>query len=258
MSGGVAIETQLTTGARYYLLLLVPHLVKDMEQLGLPRIIHSSGFPEHELTSLYFEFLSVCRVLPEDPKDVAPELWEYLVHCTRLMSTLVNAASRAELSEARESAVRKFLPHARETVKYQYQEQCQEGTVEFRLAHLLQGGASPDQSRELCKEAIRLEREERVQTSLQVQTEGLSCHQAAIVEVAKDYVRESAAGAPEEFCALDLVVRLLDLLHEVLPPEPGNGPAGATSVERIVLGLGHVLFSRELGLGVAESEPLDG
>lgn len=244
------IETPLSCGAQHYVLLLVPRLVKDMDRLGLSRIIQCSGLPEHEVTSLYFEFVSVSRMLPDDPASIPPELWDYLIHGVQLMSVLVNTAAQSDLAEARESAVRKFLPQARDAVRHEYEEQCQEGTVEFHLASLLRHGTSPDQSRELCKEAIRLERESRLESSLHAGTEGLSAHQAEIVKAARAYIRNAIEDAPEAFSAVDLVIRLLDLLRSVLKPEPGEVPVEASeaSVERIVLGLGNVLFRQELGL----------
>lgn len=220
-----------------------------MQRLGLPRIVQSSGFPEHEVSSLYFEFVSLCRVLPTQPEVIQPPLWEYLVHCVQVMSALVNLAEKDHLERARENAIRKFLPQARDTVHHEYQQQCEQGTVELKLAYLTRHESSPDSSDELCREALRLERESRFESCRRLSTEGLRAHQAVIVKLALDYAHEAMATEPDQFTAVDLVIRLLDLLRSVLEPQQNSADTCDEAVERIVLGLGNLLYSAELGLG---------
>ncbi len=248
----------LSRGAQHYILLLVPRLLGDMNRLGLPRIVRCSGIPEQEVTSLYFEFVSICRVLPANPGAIPPELWEYLIHCVQLMSALVNAAEQQNLERERKMAVSKFLPRARTAVQHKYEEQRQEGTVEFRLAALVHREESPDRSRELCKEALRLERETRFESCRLLSTDGLGPNQATIVENALDYAYDGIADAPDRFATVDLVIRLLDLLQSVLEAESESGDVAFSqaSVERIILALGNVLFSNELGLGGTEDQPM--
>lgn len=239
------IGIPLSRGARHYVLLLAPRLLTDMDRLGLARIIHCSGLPEQEVTSLYFEFVSVCRHLPPQPDPIPPPLWDYLIHSVRLVSALVGAAEKAELEQAREKAVRKFLPQARSAIQHHYQQQCQDGTVEFRLAALLHHPAE-EQSHELCKEALRLEREARFQSCRHLDTRGLGTHQAVIVSVALEYAERAIASSPASFAAVDLVIRLLDLLHSIQTSENPAPEMAPASAERIVLSLGNVLFSEEL------------
>jgi hypothetical protein len=245
-----AIDKPLSNDAHHYVLLLAPHLLADMDRLGLARIIHCCGLPEHEITGLYFEFSSVCRTLPADPERIPPELWEYLVHCLQLVSTLITTAEKAELEQARHDAVRKFLPQARDTVKHEYQEQCQEGTVEFRLAALVRDLSSPEQSRELCREALRLERQERYESCRHLTTEGMAVSRAVVVDHALAYAHRSIANPPPHFAPVDLIIRLLDLLQAVRQESVAapDRDSDDDAVDRIVLGLGNVLFSDELGL----------
>ena len=240
------IEKPLSPGAQHYVLLLAPSLLADMDRVGLARIIHCSGVPEQEATSLYFEFRSVCRVLPAEPESVPSELWDYLAHCTQLVSTLIHTAEKSAVERARQDAVRKFLPQARHSVQHKYEEQCQEGTVELRLAALMRDTGSPEQSRELCKEALRLEREQRYQSCLAMDTVGLSPPQATIVDHAITYAHQSITEAPDRFAPIDLVIRLLDLLHTVRQPASDLSSDDPDAVDRIVLGLGNVLFGDEL------------
>lgn len=245
--------TRLSEGARHYVLILLPRLLEDVERIGLPEIIRTSGFTEQEVTALYFRFVSIARVLPADPERISPEIWEHLVYCVQVMTGMVNAASLDDLIEARERAVRKYLPHARKTLEEEFHELRHEGTVDFRLAGLLRQGESPEHSRELCMEAIRREREERFESIRKLDTSGLGAHEAFIVASAKTFVTREMASAPDEFDILDLVIRLLDLLRLVLILEarsgPGESPVSSdVSVERIVLGLGNVLYKHELGL----------
>lgn len=245
--------TRLSKGAQHYVLMLIPSLIRDIEALGLPKIIRTSGFSEREVTSLYFEFLAINRVLPATPERIAPEIWEHLVYCVQVMSAMVNAASLDDLIQAREQAVRRYLPHARQALEAEFQEQRREGAVEFRLATLLRQDGTPEHSREVCMEAIRREREQRFDAVKDMTTEGLNACQAEIVEAAKAFVVREMAEAPDDFDVLDLVVRLLDLLRLVLELEK-RAPVGAgddsaeLSVERILLGLGNVLYKHELGL----------
>ena len=119
--------------------------------------------------------------------------------------------------------------------------------MEFRLAALMRASSgSPEQSRELCREALRLEREERYQSCRELTTEGLDPARATIVDHALTYAHQQIASPPERFAQVDLVIRLLDLLHTLRQTEVGPEVAGDDAVDRIVLGLGHVLFGDEL------------
>ena len=242
----------VSTGARHYILMVIPRLLREIEELGLPYIIRTSGFSEREVTTLYFEFVSINRVLPADPDRIAPEIWEHLTYCVQVMSAMVNAASVEELARAREQAIRKFLPYARQTVESEYREQCSEGTVDLRLAGILHQDDSPDHSRELCMEAIRLEREQRLESLKALSVEPLDQHSARIVEAAIAYVKSQLTDPPEDFGVLDLVIRLLDLLRLVLALEDDEAAMAALpedfSVDKIVLGIGSALYRKELGL----------
>lgn len=246
----------LSLGAQHYVLMLIPRLLRDIEELGLPYIIRTSGFSEREVTTLYFEFVSVNRVLPADPERIAPELWQHLVYCVQVMSDMVNSASMEELAQAREQAIQKFLPHARQTVEQEYREQCREGAVDLHLAGVLRQDKAPGHARDLCMEAIRLEREQRLASVKGMSTAHLDAHSACIVEAAKTYVEQTQADAPNDFGLLDLVIRLLDLLRlvHVLETEPETRGAIPQdfSVDNIVLGIGNALFRQELGLRFAQ------
>ena len=112
------------------------------------------------------------------------------------------------------------------------------------IAHEVGRGA---RQRPLCREALRLEREARYQACAGMSAAGLDQSRAVIVECALTYAHRSVADAPEHFAPVDLVVRLLDLLHSIRQQVPqDNAPSG--DVDRIILGLGNVLFSDELGL----------
>ncbi|AOY86887.1 hypothetical protein BKP64_01110 [Marinobacter salinus] len=239
-------------GAQHYILMLMPRLLREIEELGLPHIIRTSGFSEREVTTLYFEFVSIKRVLPSNPDRIAPEIWEHLLYCVQVMSAMVSAASLDDLVQAREQAVQKFLPHARRAIEAEYRDQCREGTVDLRLAGMLRDEASPEHSRDLCMEAIRLEREQRLESVRTLSTSSLGNHSAHIVEAAKAWVVRENADPPEDFSVMDLVIRLLDLLKLVLAIEGDNSARAEIpadfSVDKIVLGIGNALYRKELGL----------
>ena len=45
--------TPISEGAQHYILMLIPSLIRDIDKLGLRRIIQTSEFSEREVTSLY-------------------------------------------------------------------------------------------------------------------------------------------------------------------------------------------------------------
>ena len=246
----------ISEGAQHYVLMLIPSLLRDIEKLGLRRIIRTSDFSEQEVTALYFEFVSANRVLPANPYSIEPASWQHLLHCVRVMSSLVGLATIEDLERARETAIRRYLPHAKESLKNEYDQIRSEGKVDFRLAGILRGGDSPENSGQVCMEAIRREREQRVESIKCLGTEHLTVHEACVVEAAKAYVVSRIDDAPKDFGILDLVIRLLDLLRLVLVLE-SRSTGGATavssnfSVENIVLGIGNALYRSELGLHVS-------
>ncbi|HET8800951.1 MAG TPA: hypothetical protein VFN01_07185, partial [Marinobacter sp.] len=245
--------TPISEGAQHYILMLIPSLIRDIDKLGLRRIIQTSEFSEREVTSLYFEFVTVNRVLPEDPGRIDAAAWAHLLHCVRVMSSLVNLATLEDLSKARDDAIRKYLPHARESLKSEYDQLRREGKVDFRLAGMLRREGSDEQCEKVCMEAIRLEREQRIASIRDLHTGDLSGHQACVVEAAKAFVQRQVDDPPENFGILDLVIRLLDLLRLVLVLE-SESPGGASAVssnftvDNIVLGIGNALYRGELGL----------
>jgi hypothetical protein len=127
----------ISEGAQHYVLMLIPSLLRDIEKLGLRRIIRTSDFSEQEVTALYFEFVSAKRVLPDNPRSIEPASWQHLLHCVRVMSSLVALATTEELERARETAIRRYLPHAKESLKNEYDQMRSEGKVDFRLAGIL-------------------------------------------------------------------------------------------------------------------------
>ncbi|MFP3977643.1 MULTISPECIES: hypothetical protein [Marinobacter] len=246
----------ISEGAKHYVLMLMPSLLGDIEKLGLRRIIRTSDFSEQKVTALYFEFVSIKRVLPDNPESIEPAIWEHLLHCVRVMSSLVNLATTEDLERAREAAVRRYFPHAKERLKNEYEQMRSEGKVDFRLAGLLRQGDLPENSGQVCMEAIRRERHQRVESIKHLGIEHLTSHEAFVVESAKAYVIARIDDAPEDFGTLDLVIRLLDLLRLVLVLESrSTGGASAVSsnftVENIVLGIGNAMYRGELGLTVS-------
>lgn len=242
----------LSPGARHYVVMVIPRLLRDIEELGLPRIIQTSVFSEQEVTRLYFEFVSIRRVLPAAPDSIPAEIWEHLVYCVQVMSSMVNAASLEELVQAREQAVRKFLPHARATVESEYQEQCSDGTVDLRLAGMLRQESSSEQATELCMEALRIERQERLASIAKMSLTPFDGPALKILEEAKSYVAEASANPPDNFGHVDLIIRLLDLLRVVVELEKNHEAKSSIpdefSEENIILGIGNSLYRESLGL----------
>ncbi len=248
----MAQGSSLTTGARHYILMVIPYLLRDIETLGLPHIIKTSPFTEREVTTLYFEFVSIRRVLPEDPSNIEAAIWEHLIYCVQVMTAMVNAASVEDLIESRKQAIQKFLPHAREIVESEYQDQCSEGTVDLRLAGMLRQDPSLEHSRDLCMEALRLERQQRMESIERISFESFEGHTLGILQEARDFVRRAIVNPPENFGVVDLVVRLLDLLRVVMELERQADTKSSIpddfSVDNIVLGIGNSLYRQELGL----------
>ncbi len=250
------LEMPISEGAQHYVLMLIPSLLGDIEKLGLRRIIRTSDFSEQKVTALYFEFVSIKRVLPSNPLAIEPAIWEHLLHCVRVMSSLVNLATTEDLERARDIAVRRYFPHAKESLKSEFEKMRSEGKVDFRLAGILRQGDVPENSERVCMEAIRREREQRVESIKCLGIEHLTSHEAFVVESAKAYVLSQLDEAPEDFGVLDLVIRLLDLLRLVLVLE-SRSPGGASAVssnftvENIVLGIGNAMYRGELGLSVS-------
>lgn len=246
----------ISEGAQHYVLMLIPSLLLDIEKLGLRRIIRTSDFTEQEVTALYFEFVSIKRVLPRNPHSIEPAIWQHLLHCVRVMSSLVSLATTEDLERARETAVRRYLPHAKMSLKNEFEQMRSEGKVDFRLAGILRQGDLPENSGQVCMEAIRRERQQRVESIKCLGTEHLTDHEAYVVESARDYVLSEIDDAPEDFGILDLVIRLMDLLRLVLVLE-SRSPGGASAVssnfkvENIVLGIGNAMYRSELGLHVS-------
>ncbi|WP_100638491.1 hypothetical protein [Marinobacter salexigens] len=246
----------ISEGAQHYVLMLMPSLLQDIEKLGLRRIIRTSDFSEQEVTALYFEFVSIKRVLPDNPESIELAVWQHLLHCVRVMSSLVNLATAEDLERARETAIRRYLPHAKESLKNEYEQMRSEGKVDFRLAGLLRQGDLPENAGQVCLEAIRRERQQRVESIKCLEIEHLSGHEAFVVEAARAYVMAEINDAPEDFGTLDLVIRLLDLLRLVLVLE-SRSPGGASAVSsnftvgNIVLGIGNAMYRGELGLTVS-------
>src|SRR5690554_971463 len=250
------LEMPISEGAQHYVLMLIPSLLGDIEKLGLRRIIRTSDFSEQKVTALYFEFVSIKRVLPDNPESIEPAIWEHLLHCVRVMSSLVNLATTEDLERAREMAVRRYYPHAKEKLKNEYEQMRSEGKVDFRLAGILRQGDLPENSGQVCMEAIRRERQQRVESIKCLGVEHLTYNEAFVVESAKAHVMSRIDEAPEDFGTLDLVIRLLDLLRLVLVLE-SRSPGGASAVSsnftvgNIVLGIGNAMYRGELGLTVS-------
>ncbi|WP_111494042.1 hypothetical protein [Marinobacter bohaiensis] len=246
-------DSVLSHGARHYLLLLLPSLIQDIERLGLRNVIAHASLDQHDVTSLYFEARSIARLLPERPEAVDSELWPDLVQCAQLLTLLVNETAREELARTRRQAINRFLPEARQQVRSAADHPG--GSVDLRLAGLSRAGASAEDT---CLEAIRLDRQRRFEGLRALTTDGLTRHQAAIVEGALHYVRDAMAQPPQATGALDLLISLCDLLRRLQgadsEPEP-DAPPPRINTANVVMGLGNILYACELGLRRSAPQP---
>ncbi|MDX1756177.1 MAG: hypothetical protein R3175_08980 [Marinobacter sp.] len=239
-----------TTGGQHYVLLLIPALLRELERVGVGRVIAKSGLPEQDVTRLVFQSRALNRALPEEPASLEPGLWPDLVHWAQVLSTLVNLACQEELDQAREQAVHQFLPQARHNLAREVARQRRRGDIDFQLAGLVRPQSRSRHAEEICMEALRLERERRFRSLQRFSAEGLSRHQAAVVRSAKAYVCVQMVSPPEDFDQLDLVIRLLDLLNSEMVGARSQHRALASDpdIANIVLGVGNLLFREELAL----------
>jgi hypothetical protein len=78
----------------------------------------------------------------------------------------------------------------------------------------------------------------------------MAVSRAVVVDHALAYAHRSIANPPPHFAPVDLIIRLLDLLQAVRQESVAapDRDSDDDAVDRIVLGLGNVLFSDELGL----------
>lgn len=242
-------------GAQHYILLLIPNLLHDIERLGLKHIIAHSDLPEQDVTSLYFEGKSISQLLPDDPARIDPAIWDDLVHCVRIMRILLNEAAGDELARKRRRAINRFLPQARQSIQCEFEKRRKQGKVDFRLAGIARTQVGEGRAEETCMEALRLERQQRFETMMTTTVAGLNWHQAVIVQSAKAYVQQQMADPPAGSGAVDLVISLMDLLRQLQSPDEASeletqtAPPGV-GIETVVMGLGNILYRRELGLDV--------
>lgn len=240
-------------GAQHYVLMLIPNLLGEIERLGLRQTIAKSSLTEQELTSLYFEFKSIARLLPAEPAAIDPVVWPDLLEGLRLLSALVRESARDDLQRAKTRAINQFLPQARKSIQAEFDKRLRRGNVDFRLAGISRPPTSPARAEHTCFEAIRLERRRRYKTIQAMTTDGLDAHQAAVVRSAQRYIQQQMADPPEAFGSLDLLISLVDVLRLLLLLEPDDvvsdpAPPGRISVANVVMGMGNILYCDELGL----------
>lgn len=244
-------------GAQHYILLLIPSLLHEIEQLGLKQVISHSELTEQEITALFFDVKSIAQLLPDDPVRIDPGLWDDLIHCVCTLRLLIREAIGDDLASARRRAINKFLPQARESVQSEFEKRRKAGKVDFRLAGIAR--ADDGHAEETCMEALRLERQQRFQALMGFTMAGLSWHQAVVAQAAKAFVQQQMADPPEHFGAVDLVISLMDVLRMLLlldqtsPSQAGGSPPDV-DIDTVVMSLGNILFRRELGLGMSDHD----
>ncbi len=239
-------------GARHYVLLLIPSLLQDMKKLGLRKIASKSGLSEHEVSSFYFQTLSLLQGLPDSLDKTAPALWSALLERARLMTIIVGELSREELLKAKQQAIQNFLPQARKDVQAEHQKRLEEGDIDFHLAGLARDDASADKEEEICMEAIRLDREQCYGSLMQVTTEMLNIHQSRIVEDAKAHVHDRTLNSADDITSVDLIIHLGALLDSLLTlkghPNMGDHQGMVDhDINHVVMGMGNMMYRVELG-----------
>lgn len=157
--------TNLPLGFRYYLLILAPSLIEDLEDYGLHEALHEPGLDHHEVEKTFFLARSIQARLPVTPETADPTLWPELMHAIHRIRNLLDVLEKEVFEAVIANAKETTSDIARATLTKRFEAKRAQGELDFRL-HGLSTSTPPKEEGLIdpaVEESFRLNRSQRYQ-----------------------------------------------------------------------------------------------
>lgn len=207
--------TNLPAGFKYYLLILTPSLIEDLEDYGLHEALHEPGLDHHEVEKTFFLARAIKARLPVTPEAADPTLWPDLMsaihNIRKLLDVLEKEVFEAVIANAKEST----SEIARANLTREFEEKKADGELDFRLHGLStsappQDGAASDPA---VAESFRLKRTQRYQALMAFNADSLKAGEKLILVDAKASAR-AVMDNGEQNVPIDAVLAMAAVLME--------------------------------------------
>ncbi|WP_166259221.1 hypothetical protein [Marinobacter salicampi] len=207
--------TNLPAGFKYYLLILTPSLIDDLEDYGLHEALHEPGLDHHEVEKTFFLARATKAWLPVTPEAADPDLWPDLMSAIHRIRKLLDVLEKEVFEAVIANAKETTSEIARANLTREFEEKRSEGELDFRLHGLSTSAPPPDATAPdpAVAESFRLKRTQRYQALIGYDGESLKPGEKLILADAKASARAVMEDG-EQDVPIDAVLAMAAVLME--------------------------------------------
>lgn len=177
---------EIPLGLKYYLLILTPSLIAELNEFGAQWAIRNPGLDHHEVEKAFFAARSIERQLPEDPGHATPELWPAIMLAIHDIRRVLDVLEKETFEAVAAEALKTTSEIARADIQEVYEKKREAGEIDFRLHGLTLTEPPEHEPDPAVKEAFQIKRNDRYEAFQQFNDRILNPGEQTIVRDAKN------------------------------------------------------------------------
>lgn len=181
---------EIPLGFKYYLLILTPSLIAELNEFGVQWATRNPGLDHHDVEKAFFAARGLQRQLPEDPEHAAPELWPDIMLAIHDIRRVLDVLEKETFDAVAAEALKTTSEIARADIQEVYEKKRGEGEIDFRLHGLTLTEPPEHEPDPAVKEAFQIKRSERYEALLRFDDRILNRGEQTIVRDAKSLARQ--------------------------------------------------------------------
>ncbi|WP_404362884.1 hypothetical protein [Marinobacter sp.] len=207
--------TEIPQGLKYYLLLLVPGLIEELNDYGVSVAARENQLDEHDVEKAFFAARSIQRRLPASPEEAEAEVWLDIMEAIHAIRLVLDVLEKEAFEEVAALARKATSDIARADVKAAYERKRKEGEVDFRLHGLTRAEPVEDGEDPVIRESFLIKREGRYREFIAFGGSGLQPAERVIINDAK-ILAHSVMELGKEDSRIDAILAMGTVLAEIL------------------------------------------
>lgn len=181
---------QIPLGLKYYLLILAPSLIAELNEFGVQWATQNPELDHHDIEKAFFAARGIQRQLPDDPEGAPPELWPDIMLAIHDIRRVLDVLEKETFEAVAAEALKTTSEIARADIQKVFEQKRGEGEIDFRLHGLSLTEPPEDQPDPAVKEAFQIKRGKRYEAFLQFDDRILNRGEQTIVKDAKSLARQ--------------------------------------------------------------------
>ncbi len=176
---------KIPLGLRYYLIILTPSLIAELNEFGVHWAAQNPELDHHDIEKAFFAARSIQRQLPDDPAHATPGLWPDIMLAIHDIRRVLDVLEKETFDAVTVEALKATSEIARADIKKVFEQKREDGEIDFRLHGLSLTEPPEDEPDPAVKEAFQIKRNNRYEALLKFDDRILNRGEQTIVKDAK-------------------------------------------------------------------------